>query len=327
MRKKITLLIVLFSCIAYTQNMRNIDKIRIAEAIKISNQFGDQIWKGFNTIPFTLLLVTDDYEYLMNHPNPSEDFKLSYFDTILNTNIYYRKTVLNKHFLATFPAVNGKNCIVVGTPENTNKNSSEWVITLVHEHFHHYVYASNNYYKEVETLDLAKGDTSGMWMLNYPFKYDNDAVAAAYNTYTKSLYELANIKDVSNPNYKVKLKTYNKQREEFVKTLSHDDYKYFSFQLWQEGIARYTEIKFLELMTDYKPNHKITTLADYVPFNLLKDTYQSNELNNLIALDLKKEKRICFYSVGLAEGLILDKMNKNWRDNYLKNKFFLEQYK
>lgn len=126
--------------------MRYEDKIRIREAINISKQMGEKIWNGINKVPFVILLVTDSLEFLVNHPYPSDDFKLSEDDKILNTKILYRKRLFPDFYLATFPAVNGVNCIVVGTPEKTNKNSSDWTITLLHEHFHQYQFTSQHYY-------------------------------------------------------------------------------------------------------------------------------------------------------------------------------------
>ena len=126
--------------------LRYADEIRIKEAMIISAQFGDKLFSGYDEVPLAIVLVTDSIEFLINHPNPSSDFKLSGQDSVLKTNIYYRKTQFNSHFLATFPAVNGLSCIVVGTPENTHKNSTEWIITLLHEHFHQYQNAYPDYF-------------------------------------------------------------------------------------------------------------------------------------------------------------------------------------
>ena len=52
----------------------------------------------------------------------------------------------------------------------------------------------------------------------------------------------------------------------------------------------------------------------------------NNEIDNLLHSKLNEAKRICFYSVGFAEGLLLNKVNKDWRKNYLKDKFYIEHY-
>lgn len=302
------------------------ERLCIAEAINISKLYSNSIWSSFSKTPFTVLLITNDYEFLINHPNPTKDFTFLNYDSLLNSKIFYRKTKFDKSFLATFPAVNGVNCIVVGTPENTGKNSSEWIITLLHEHFHQFVYNSPNYYNDVNNLDLANGDTSGMWMLNYPFPYDNKKVAAVFNDYTASLKKLVTIDDKNYDDFKNAYSLYLKDRLKFKESISDKDYKYFSFQLWQEGIARYTEIKFLEAMSSYKTSSKVKNLDDYIDFNVLAKQMINKELNTLETLKLNTQKRVCFYSVGMAEGLVLDKQNPKWRKNYFNKKFFLEKY-
>src|SRR5258705_12048823 len=109
--KQILLLLVMILQLIYSvqgqdlPKMRTEDKIRIREAITISNKYGDEIWQGLNEVPFVVLLVTDSLEFLINHPYPSADFKISEEDKILKINIQYSKRKCSKTFLATFPAV------------------------------------------------------------------------------------------------------------------------------------------------------------------------------------------------------------------------------
>lgn len=300
--------------------LRDEDKIRIKEAMTISDEFGDKLFKGYSSVPFAVILVTDNTEFLINHLNPSPDFKLLGRDEILETDIYYRKTQFNPHFLATFPAANGLSCIVVGTPENTNKNSTEWVITLLHEHFHQYQNAHPDYYKSVDNLDLSGDDQTGMWMLNYPFPYDSLPIIEQYEFFTKTLHKAVTQGKKSN------LRKYFAQREKLKKMLSDEDYRYFSFQIWQEGLARFTEYNFLELLENYNPSREIKALTDFIPFHALKSKMYQNEVDNLIQKKLNESKRVSFYSVGFAEGCLLDKLNKFWREKYLIDKFYVEKY-
>jgi len=323
---KSSVLLLFFTSQLCLAELRLEDKLRISEAITISNIYGNAIWKGFSEVPFTLILVTDDKEYLMFHDQPSDDFTLVGYDSLLNTHIYSRKTQFNTSFLATFPAVNGVNCIVVGTPENTGLNSSDWIITLLHEHFHQYVNTSPNYVQEVERLHLSKGDTTGMWMLNYNFPYTNEDVISHYDTYRHVLQDLYNALK-KHPKRNDTLKRFIKARQQFKDHLSTDDYNYFSFQLWQEGIARYTEVKFLEALKNHEVSSEVRTLPDYVPLNELYNSKIETEIDNVKTFSLNEQKRICFYAIGCLEGLVLDHLNPNWRTHYLKNKFYLENYK
>lgn len=304
--------------------MRYADKIRIKEAMTISTEFGDKLFKGYSAVPFAIVLVTDSTEFLINHPNPSKDFKLLRYDSLLKSNIYYRKTQFNVHFLATFPAVNGLSCIVVGTPENTNKNSTEWIITLLHEHFHQYQNAYPDYFKSVDGLHLSNGDQTGMWMLNYPFPYDSLPIKKQYEIFAKALYKVLTNKNQKD--FQTDFSKYLYERKKFKSLLPAADYRYFSFQVWQEGLARNTEFEFLKMLTDYVPSIEVSELPDFIPFSKLKEKMYKTETDNLLNEKLNETKRVCFYSVGFAEGLILDKVNPDWRKNYLTDKFFIEHY-
>ncbi len=300
------------------------DKIRIREAMNISDKYGDSIWKGFSAIPFVMILVTDSLEFLINHPNPTSDFQFIEHDKILNTNVCYRARQFDKGLLATFPAVNGVNCIVVGTPENTNKNSTDWAITLLHEHFHHYQYSHPDYYESVDKLELSGGDKTGMWMLNYPFPYDSAIVHEQYKIFADALSETLLSKD--SERFDEQFNTYKTERSNFKQILNASDYKYFSFQIWQEGIARFTEYKFLELLDGYIPSEDFSQLPGYVPFSIYKSDFYDSQMSQIKNLSLNKDMRTCFYAIGFAEGLLLDKLNPEWRKNYLSDKFFIERY-
>ncbi|WP_299122365.1 hypothetical protein [uncultured Tenacibaculum sp.] len=151
------------------------DRIRIKEAIKISKIYGDAIWKGFNKSPFTIVLVTDRYEYLINHPSPT------------------------------------------------------------------------------------------------------------------------------------------------------DDYKYISFQWYQEGIARYTEYAFLRLLQDFEPSKEVLNLKDFVAYEVYLKEFYTRHLENVKKMKLSKEKRITVYDIGFAEALVIEHVNKDWKDKYLIEKFDLKK--
>lgn len=325
--KKVLLLIGLILQLVsngQTPQMRKEDKIRILEAMTISNKFGDNIWPGINNAPFVVLFITDSVEFLINHPFPSPDFNISEEDEILKTKIFYRKRQYSKQFLATFPAVKGVNCIVVGTPENTGKSSTDWIITLLHEHFHQYQYTQKDHYASIAALDLANGDETGMWQLNYPLPYDSLPVINQYSKYADALSKV--VSGISSNDFEKLLKQFSFQRKKLIGLLKPSDYRYFSFQLWQEGIARYTEFKFLQALDDYIPSIEVVTLPDFIPFKKFKEQFLSLHLRSVTDLKFEKEKRVCFYDIGLAEGILLDKLNPLWRSQYFTNRFYLEKY-
>jgi len=322
-------LLVLFPLLSFAQNnpvIRENDRIRIHEAINIQEKYGDKIWKGWNEVPFAVLLVTDSTEFLIRHPKPSEDFQLLSYDSLLQSNIYYRKRIFSTHFLATFPAVNGVPTIVVGQPENTKKSSVAWIITLLHEHFHQLQNYQKDYYSNVNGLDLAGDDKTGMWMLNYPFPYDSGKINTAYDSLKISLasvFKSGGKEDIISAS-----KDYNLKKEAFKNLLNEKDYRYFSFQLWQEGIARYTELKISKTLLDagYTFSNSVAKMDDFVSVKKFYEDYYADVMNKITDNKLKDSKRVCFYAIGAGEGLLLDMVNPDWKELYFKDKFYLEKY-
>jgi hypothetical protein len=127
--------------------------------------------------------------------------------------------------------------------------------------------------------------------------------------------------------FSARLAAYLRQRDELGKTLSPDDYRYFSFQMWQEGIARYTEYRIAKLAAGkYKPSKAFRALKDYQPFAGVAEQIRSGILNELTTGQLEDYKRVMFYALGAGEGLLLDRTNPRWRQRYFVDKFYLNRY-
>ncbi|MBK8552387.1 MAG: hypothetical protein IPL53_15495 [Ignavibacteria bacterium] len=41
---------------------------------------------------------------------------------------------------------------------------------------------------------------------------------------------------------------------------------------------------------------------------------------------MHESERNCFYTLGALEGMILDKVNPGWKDDYFKEMFYVEKY-
>lgn len=320
------LLIIILLSIAFNAEtkaqLRYEDRVRIREAQQISYQLGDLIWSGYNEPPFSMLFIMDDYEYLIEHYYQPDDFERLDYDTMIHSTLHRRPTQTNKGFLATYP-FEGLNTVVIGTPENTGLNSTEWIITLLHERFHQYQYSSPKYFQDINALDLANGDKTGMWQLNYPFPYKDPDVIRAYDSYTKALYDAVNA--IGSDDWVVAKDGFLQARKEFKASLSPNDYKYISFQWYQEGIARYTEYAFLERLEDYEPSEEVKSLPDYVPFEEYKKAFFEDHIANVRKFKLEEVGRVTVYDVGFAEALIIRELNPDWDRNYLEKKFDLEK--
>jgi hypothetical protein len=161
------------------------DSVRIAEALRLENELGDRIWPGLGSTPMPMLLVADSAEFLVGQGTPGSDFQFT-GDSISGFPVWSRPRRLSPTMLATFP-IEGRPTIVIGSAERTGKTSTEWVLTALHEHFHQWQYSRPGYYDGVARLDLSQGDSTGMWMLNYPFPYDSGPVVQVIHRWAAAL--------------------------------------------------------------------------------------------------------------------------------------------
>jgi hypothetical protein len=299
------------------------DKIIISEAYRIPEIYGKRLWNNWDKTGLIILLIGNDTEYLINHPNPGTGFNFLNYDSLLRSNIFYRKRIFAKNLFAAFP-MNGVPVIAAGLPENTGKTPTEWVITIFHEHFHQIQYSQKNYYTGADSLNLSDGDKSGMWMLNYPFPYEDPEVNKEYEVLAASLLNLV---QPFPPDSRLFNRNYNlfvSEMLNFKNILNEKDYKYFQFQLWQEGIARYTEYKIADLLDTYRPPDEFESLEDYKSFTEIADSLRKHIYNGLREYRLKNEKRECFFSFGASLGLLLDRVNKDWKEKYFSNLFSMD---
>jgi len=165
-----------------------------------------------------------------------------------------------------------------------------------------------------------------MWMLNFAFPYQNDRVATQFFSLSNLLAQALQAKTTTA--FSAKLATYLEARKAFQNLLSPDDYKYFSFQLWQEGIARYTEFQIADLAAkEYQPSKDFRSLKDYMPFKEVTASILNQQvLGRLPTLQLTKSERNVFYPFGAAEGLLLDRANPKWQSRYFAEKFYVDKY-
>jgi len=288
------------------------DRVRLAEAFRLAERVRAEAWPGWERTPMAVLLVSDSTEYLVGHPRPTSEFAPLGRDSLLGREVLARRRRFPPTLLATFPAVGGTPTIVVGTAEHTGKSSAEWVLTLLHEHFHQWQSSLPDYYGRANALGLARGDTTGQWMLDYPFPYDSLPVQRAVKALARSLARGDSMETVA------------RQRRALRRMLSPDDDRYLEFQLWQEGVPRYVEIAAAEAAARAgDPSEAFRRLPDYVPYADLADRLRHDLARQLKELCLARERRVAFYSLGAALALLLERSDGGWKARYQQDLFSL----
>jgi hypothetical protein len=300
------------------------DRVRIAEAFRLADAVGESTWNGWTSAPFALLLITDSVEYLVRHPSPSPDFTRTGYDSVLGSDVFVRRRVFAPTLLATFPAVGGISTIVVGQAGTTQRSSSRWVLTVLHEHFHQLQYSHPGYQTGVRSLDLERGDTTGMWMLNYPFPYDAGRVKSRFAALCQQLERALSTRRAGGP-----AGSYPRAVSDAMVSLRaavpDADWRYFGFQSWQEGVALYTEMRVARLAVEsgYSPSPAFRALPDYVELATVRTDLDAELRSALRKPDLGGLRRVAFYAVGAATALLLDRQAPDWRAAYFGSPYSL----
>lgn len=274
----------------------------VAEAQAFARESGDAVWPGFGDAPFGILIVEADRELLACRAPAPSGFTPLGTDPATGCETFIRgRSGLSDALLAAMPIFGPPSTIVVGSPASTGRSPAGWTRTLLHEHFHQWQAALPGYYARVDALDLKGGDESGMWMLNFPFPYDDADVVVAHRAAALALVETITAR--GRPEFTSRLSTYLEKRAAFAAAAGEREWRYAELQLWQEGVARWTEI---ELGLRY-PDPAVQAAAR---------SLQQQTLGELALPDLKSAQRTFAYPFGAGEAMVLEACNPDWREGY-----------
>ena len=283
--------------------------VLIARARAIARQAGDDLWPGFSRVPFPVLLVGEAREVLFCPAGPARGFVPLGRDPATRCALKVRKTRHDPASRATFMAVDGVPTVVIGLPARTDANGAAWVATLLHEHFHQMQMRAPGYWRALAALDLGSADQSGAWMLHYPFPYERADVAAGFAAYARALARALQAEDGAALAHAVR--AWRAARRAAFARLDAPQRRYGEFQLWQEGVARYSEIALAEAVA--APAGHRRTAPD---FGALALNLRARLLDSLQHFDMAAHRRVSFYALGAGEALLLDRLSSDWRSRY-----------
>ncbi|HYC32055.1 MAG TPA: hypothetical protein VEB59_07165 [Gemmatimonadales bacterium] len=280
------------------------DRIRIAEARRLFDRLGTTVWPGWSGTALEVLLVGDSAEFLVGRRSRGEDFTPLGPDSLLGAEVWTRPRHFPPTLLATFP-VGGISTVVVGSAERTGKRPAAWVLTLLHEQFHRWQYSLPDYYEAVGRLELAGGDTTGRWMLDYPFPYDSPPVQMAMRELGTALARALRAEPAGPA-----VRDVIARRDVLRARLSAADERYLEFQLWQEGVARFIEYAVARAAAEAGMRFGGES------YRLAADSGLGTLRRELEELDLGRQRRVALYPVGAAMALLLDETRPGWKGAY-----------
>jgi hypothetical protein len=277
----------------------------LAQVKAFSEAEGEKVWPGYGSAAFGFLLVGEGEESLLCRDEVPEGFAFAGINRATGCKRYTRpRTELPDDLLAAMPMFGPPSVIVMGTPESTGRSEPSWIRTILHEHFHQWQYELPDYFGRLRALDLHGGDATGMWVLNYPFPYENAAVAQAFAAASEKLADAVDARATAA--FPAAFADYLDARRKLADQAGERNWRYFELQLWQEGVARWSEIR----------------LGKWYPRQDVRDSTAELEAATLKALrspDLAKKKRTVVYAHGAAEAMLLQACGHGWRTEYRKH--------
>lgn len=283
--------------VADAQQLPSADSALVVTAAQLEAKIERKIWPDRGHTPSQLLLIGDSTEFFFRAPDSGAV-------------TWTRPRVFSPAMQATFPAVEGIPTVVIGIPENTHQPAERWALTVLHEHLHQYQYSRPDYYRKLNALGLAHGDTTGMWALNYPFPYDSAPVAAALKRWADAM---ATVLRVDQNTSFTDMRPVRAARRSLDSLLSAEDRRYLDFQLWQEGVPRWTE-----LAAARAGRREGLISAQEL------DWQEARLRGDLVALDPRQDHRVIVYALGAAVAELLEREGKPWRGSYFDRMFELE---
>jgi hypothetical protein len=173
----------------------------------------------------------------------------------------------------------------------------------------------------VARLDLTHGDTTGQWMLDYAFPYDSAPVQQAVRRLATALGQALDATPIAKAQA---LRAVVGARETLRSCLSAADYRYFEFQLWQEGVARFIEYAAARAGAESgQPSAAFRSLADYEPYSGAAAGARRSVRRELEQLALSRQRRVAFYPLGAAMALLLEETRPDWKRSYADRPFAL----
>ena len=284
---------------ALAQSLRQYSSIRQFMATR-----GDRLWPGLGAAPFDFLMIGPNDERLYCRKSLPDGFVGGQDDPATGCKSATRpRSGLPAGLLAAMPIFGAPSTIVMGTAQATDRTDADWTRTIIHEHFHQWQDGLPSVYARIAGLGLSGGDETGMWMLNYPFPYAEPKTVAAANTASLALGAALDARGT--PKLRVAFRKYLSARNAFARSVGAANWRYAEFELWKEGVARWTEIELGKTFPDPAIKASANQLEHQVRAWLDKP-------------DIANAGREFVYPYGAAEAMLLEACDPRWRARYPK---------
>ena len=349
-----TLIIFIFFTNIYSQDTKTLKLdpallVSLKECQKIATQLGDKLYPGwdFNKTPI-LLYKPNVQELLINYPHKPKGFsEYTGFNPLNGQKIYVRNetTFIKYDDQNTTYLVEGIDVLVVAdtyssmraqlrgiTMNQTKEQVVKWLdnwsfigspyhklSTILHEGFHVY-----------QNLSAPNKNANEGSVASYPF----------LNPINNSLYELegAILKDALFAKDKKRI---IKKINEFVAVRTHRQslldsvfVAYENLNEFKEGTAKYIQYKMYSEGKNMIPIKEMKYVNGFTDYKIALPKIFKNEIEDMVKIVGVKDNRFGnrfgagplrfkLYDLGACQGLLLDKVMPEWKNNIFKDGVYL----
>lgn len=283
----------------------------IAEAQEIVRSKGDMVWAGLSQAPLPVVLIGPEQEALFCGL-PTDGFIAAGFDPLTRCSMQTRPRELPVD-LAASTFLGDSRVIQMGLPAALDATKADWIVTFLHEVFHQYQEKIAAYEAAVGMVRERLGQTGGQWMLDYQFPYSDPGVKAAFSKMTASA--LLFLEASTAQQAEEAIVEYVRARESARKAAGADNWLYYEFQVGQEGVAHWSELRLAAIAGETSP--EIAAIAQERSGGL------AASLRAIDRQGVDVWKRSVFYVLGAIEASMLEKVQPEWQKGYEADPFSL----
>jgi len=287
------------------------DRVLLEEVHNLVSKLGPVLWQDWKDFP-PFLIRRGGQEYLIGHPQPSEDFHPSSSE-ILHERVWVRVGKDTSDIQASYP-LNGVMTAMMSAP-TANENEYVWVLKAAHEAFHCYQGRS-------PVPEPFVGKFAGYNDLTFPFPYDNKTLMAALRLEAEIVFRLTSASSDDKESLAVQSRLLPLAWR--VENALYSDPEFQNYKLhteWSEGTARYTERELARLAATsgrYEPTPSFVQMFPASNYSTVwREEYGDMRMLNPIRFVGEGVRgRVMFYFLGMGKAYALDHMNPQWRASY-----------
>ncbi len=337
-----------------TDRLSNLDKARLAEALRLKRSIGDELWPGWGRADIPVILYNEEYAFLVGYPNPPPGWikvpqqlaRGGPWELVPGEDLqgapYYRQrlpspnitpeafTVLvGRRWVASMPT---REWFTIGLAEPLREqfgpilpyrlaarflagSTDKYISLILHESFHAYAGAT-----APERLAAAERIVASE--KDYP--WSDEKLRAAWRTELNLLATALQTGDEAERRGLARdflaQRTARRQDNHLDATAVDVERQ----REWLEGLAKYTELEMWRRAAtgNYKPGLTPAQDSDFNNYTLAEQSW-AQEIDQLKRMADNLDDN-CFYYSGMAQSALLDRLMPGWQARALTGNTMLE---